>query len=188
MPGKQKECIKCGKCMRSDNLKRHVQSCNLGPDNLSRQQTSVKQNSAPSQNKSSTNIPEFDGAEFSRDKPLSSETMIKIMDMLNVPEEKREQIIRDHSRSSADENSSVSENDKECEVSSEIGDDTLTDAEVQETVEDFQKLFSDLMENKNRENIEELINIVNIWGEAGEINAEECQKLCTGIKTAWQEV
>ena len=44
------------------------------------------------------------------------------------------------------------------------------------------------MENKNRENIEGLINIVNIWGEAGEINSEECQKLCTGIKNAWPEV
>ena len=138
MSAKMTSCLNCGaKFSRPDNLRRHQRyACKSACSDSANNQISVKQNSAPSQNKSSTNIPEFDGAEFSREKPLSSETMIKIMDMLNVPKEKREQIIRDHSRSSAEENSSVSENDKECEV-----DDTLTDAELQETAEDFQKLF-----------------------------------------------
>ena len=33
MPGKIKECLQCGKLMRSDNLKRHMKRCNNFPSN-----------------------------------------------------------------------------------------------------------------------------------------------------------
>ena len=34
MPGKIKECLQCGKLMRSDNLKRHMKRCNNFPSNF----------------------------------------------------------------------------------------------------------------------------------------------------------
>ena len=39
-------------------------------------------------------IPTFDGDEFIGKKPLTRETLIKMMDMLNVPEEEREAVIQ----------------------------------------------------------------------------------------------
>ena len=40
-------------------------------------------------------IPEFDGNEFGGDKPLPRETLFKMMDMLNIPEHRRERIAKD---------------------------------------------------------------------------------------------
>ena len=40
-------------------------------------------------------IPEFDGSEFGGDKPLPRKTLFKMMDMLNIPEHRRERIAKD---------------------------------------------------------------------------------------------
>ena len=40
-------------------------------------------------------IPIFDGAEFSGEKPLSDETLLKMMEMLKIPHENRARILKE---------------------------------------------------------------------------------------------
>ena len=47
-------------------------------------------------------IPTFDGDEFIGKKPLTRETLIKMMDMLNVPEEEREAVIQSELKRNCD--------------------------------------------------------------------------------------
>ena len=44
---------------------------------------------------SPSDIPTFDGAEFSGEKPKSEKTLVKIMDMLKIPHENRAQILKE---------------------------------------------------------------------------------------------
>ena len=43
----------------------------------------------------SADIPTFDGAEFSGEKPLSDETLFKMMEMLKIPHENRAHILKE---------------------------------------------------------------------------------------------
>ena len=42
-----------------------------------------------------SDIPTFDGAEFSGEKPKSEKTLVKIMDMLKIPNENRAEILKE---------------------------------------------------------------------------------------------
>ncbi len=105
-------CDGCGvKFTRLDNLKRHQKfvcksssdvgshpSCqiNVGSKHLSKidrhEDFPSLQNGVDSTKKMDI-IPTFDGDEFSGKEPLTRETLIKIMNMLNIPEEEREPLI-----------------------------------------------------------------------------------------------
>ena len=86
----------------------------------------------------SQDIPTFDGAEFSGDKPLSRETLFKIMEMLGIPEEKRERFAEGEENLRSEKNSGSHETEK------------------QEMFEIFQQLHADLTNNKQRENVPEI--------------------------------
>lgn len=96
MPGKVRECINCGKVMRSDNLKRHMKKCNDLSTTVTHVTTHAYQNKKVGCSKFYKNlkkdkeIPEFDGAKFCEDKSKSRERLMRMMDMLA----KREEIIQ----------------------------------------------------------------------------------------------
>ena len=91
-------CNTCGKDFsRNDALTRHkIYSCSLSPT------VQVKQNVAKCEesnskpvDKMSQDIPTFDGVEFSGEKPKSEKTLVKIMDMLKIPNENRAEILKE---------------------------------------------------------------------------------------------
>ena len=91
-------CKTCGKNFsRNDAMTRHKKySCSLSPT------VQVKQNVAKCEesnskpvDKMSQDIPTFDGAEFSGEKPKSEKTLVKIMDMLKIPNENRADILKE---------------------------------------------------------------------------------------------
>ena len=112
MPGKKQECEGCQRVMRSDNLRKHEKICNRflkkyssphssydqdlpqNRSNISKPMTNPS-DSIPTSSKTSklsmndSEIPVFDGAEFCGDKPLSDETLLRMMEMLNVPLDRR---------------------------------------------------------------------------------------------------
>ena len=112
MPGTKQECKGCQRVMRSDNLKKHEKICNRflkkyssphssydqdlpqNRSNISKPMTNPS-DSIPTSSKTSklsmndSEIPVFDGAEFCGDKPLSDDTLIRMMENLGVPPDRR---------------------------------------------------------------------------------------------------
>ena len=112
MPGKKQECEGCQRVMRSDNLRKHEKICNRflkkyssphssydqdlpqNRSNISKPMTNPS-DSIPTSSKTSklsmndSEIPVFDGAEFCGDKPLSDDTLIRMMENLGVPPDRR---------------------------------------------------------------------------------------------------
>ena len=112
MPGKKQECKGCQRVMRSDNLKKHEKICNRflkkyssphssydqdlpqNRSNISKPMTNPS-DSIPTSSKTSklsmndSEIPVFDGAEFCGDKPLSDDTLLRMMENLGVPPDRR---------------------------------------------------------------------------------------------------
>ena len=111
MPGKKVACQYCSKVMRSDNLKNHVKihnrkrgfsyeskdygnqiNMNSGKqESRQQQQQHVIENQQLSDSKKEE-IPTFDSDEFSSKKPKSRETIYKMMEMLNIPDHRKETI------------------------------------------------------------------------------------------------
>ena len=112
MPGKKQECEGCQRVMRSDNLRKHEKICNRFLNKYSSPHSSYDQDlpqnrsniskpmtnpsdSIPTSSKTSklsmndSEIPVFDGAEFCGDKPLSDDTLIRMMENLGVPPDRR---------------------------------------------------------------------------------------------------
>ena len=112
MPGKKQECEGCQRVMRSDNLRKHEKICNRflkkyssphssydqdlpqNRSNISKPMTNPS-DSIPTSSKTSklsmndSEIPVFDGAEFCGDKPLSDDTLLRMMENLGVPPDRR---------------------------------------------------------------------------------------------------
>ena len=116
-------------------------------------------------------IPTFDGAEFCGEKPVSRETLDKMMKMLNIPEERRERIAREEEKYQ-----------KEKFITESSGEPS-NELELEETIEDFQQYYSDLIKNKNRENVPEMIDILNIWKGVGEISEHRYKEVLRKIKS-----
>ena len=112
MPGKKQECEGCQRVMCSDNLRKHEKICNRflkkyssphssydqdlpqNRSNISKPMTNPS-DSIPTSSKTSklsmndSEIPVFDGAEFCGDKPLSDDTLLRMMENLGVPPDRR---------------------------------------------------------------------------------------------------
>ena len=158
---------------RGDNLKRHEKlHCTTTSDyyatavnnnqkniDLSGQEP-LKQNRQSVEEAISNEIPTFDGAEFNGEQPVPRETLLKMMEMVDIPEDRREHIAREEEKKFHD--------DHEIDVSSEV----LEPLELEEMKKDFQQLYAALKKSKIRENVPKLIDILNVWREAGEVNAE----------------
>ena len=123
-------------------------------------------------------IPTFDGSEFSGEKPTSRKTLFKIMEMLNIPEQRRERIAKD-----IEEEEEENESGKKLKTPANEKFEPLREAELQEMLEDFQQLYSDLIKKRRRENVPELVDILNIWREVGEIDQDGYDKVSRKIKT-----
>ena len=104
-------------------------------------------------------IPTFDGAEFCGKKPISHETLDKIMEMLDIPVGRREGIKRAEEKEVGESSSRESEH------------------ELEKTIGDFQRYYYELSKSKRHENITPLINILNIWKEYGQITEQKYQKV-----------
>ena len=107
-----------------------------------------------------SDIPTFDGSEFNGDQLIPRETLLKIMEMVSIPEDRREHIAREEEKKFHE--------DHKIDVSSEV----LEPLELEEMKEDFQQLYADLKKSKTRENVPKLIDILNVWREAGKVSAE----------------
>ena len=107
-----------------------------------------------------SDIPTFDGSEFNGDQLVPRETLLKMMEMVGIPEARREHIAREEEKKFHD--------DHKIDVSSEV----LEPLELEEMKKDFQQLYAALKKSKIRENVPKLIDILNVWREAGEVNAE----------------
>ena len=59
----------------------------------------------------------------------------------------------------------------------------LSKLELEETMEDFQQHYSELIKNKKRENVPEMILILYVWREAGEITDYQYDEFLRRIKS-----
>ena len=106
-------------------------------------------------------LTEFYRAEFGGKKPISHETLDKIMEMLNIPLGRRGEIKRV----------------EEKEVSESSSSSRESEHELEKTIGDFQRYYYELSTSKRHENITPLINILNIWKEYGQITEQKYQKV-----------
>ena len=102
-----------------------------------------------------SDIPTFDGAEFSGEKPKSEKTLIKMMDMLKIPRENRAQILK-----------SVRNNKQDGRSHHHLsaGEKTL--------LNDFSRLFQE-MRMTSKDNGRELTDILNELRNSESVD-EEC--------------
>jgi len=88
-------CNICGEDFaRHDILLRHMKRkypCGVTPTTKNVPKKLSDDDVAPA----SADIPTFDGAEFSGEKPLSDETLFKMMEMLKIPHENRAHILKE---------------------------------------------------------------------------------------------
>ena len=112
-----------------------------------------------------SDIPTFDGAEFSGDKPKSEKTLIKIMDMLKIPRENRAQILKSVRNNKQDGRSPTPPsrgNIPHHHLSA--GEKTL--------LNDFSRLFQE-MKMTSKDNGKELTDILNELRNSESVD-EEC--------------
>ena len=134
-------------------------------------------------------IPTFAGDEFSGKKSKSRETIYKMMEMMKIPEHRQDKIaveILKHDRNQIvrpESNTNQKDFSKFIDESGEDGEGSLTESELDETIEDFEKLYSELIYKGRRENINELMVIFNVWREAGEITQADYMKITNKIKS-----
>ena len=154
MPCKKIQCHHCSQVMRSDNLKRHVR-IKHGPSFIGNSRTD--------------DIPTFSG--FGTGKPISKETLNRVMETLKIPEHRREKI-----------GSGILQEDRERDES-EDEDGPLTESELKEMIEQFLALHHDLVHKGRRENVPELLNMLGVLLEASEITRKEYMKMTKKIKS-----
>ena len=102
-------CQECGKAMRSDNIRRHQQTCQVlkkkenEGDAVGKvkndSQTATKSETRTKKRKADClqekkDIPMFEEAEFSGVKLLSEETLLRMMEMMKITYENRARILK----------------------------------------------------------------------------------------------
>ena len=89
-------CNICGEDFaRHDILSRHMKRKYPCGKNIPTTKNIPKKLSDDDVAPASADIPTFDGAEFSGEKPLSDETLFKMMEMLKIPHENRAHILKE---------------------------------------------------------------------------------------------
>lgn len=89
-------CNICGEDFaRHDILLRHMKRKYPCAKNIPTTKNIPKKLSDDDVAPASADIPTFDGAEFSGEKPLSDETLFKMMEMLKIPHENRARILKE---------------------------------------------------------------------------------------------
>ena len=113
-----------------------------------------------------SDIPTFDGAEFSGEKPKSEKTLIKIMDMLKIPRENRAQILKSVRNNKQDGRSPTppSRGNIPHHHHLSAGEKTL--------LNDFSRLFQE-MKMTDKDNGKELTDILNELRNSESVD-EEC--------------
>ena len=90
--------------------------------------------------------------------------------MLDISGERRERIAREEEKYQKEK------------FITESSSEPSNELELEETIEDFQQYYSDLIKNKNRENVPEMIDILNIWKDVGEISEHQYKEVLRKIK------
>ena len=111
-----------------------------------------------------------------------------MMKMLKIPEHRRQSIAtdifnEDRKRIIRPE-SNTNQNDlsKFINESDEDEEGPLTESELDEMIENFKKFYFELIHEGRRENIDELIDILCIWRESGQISQADYMKTANKIK------
>ena len=123
-------------------------------------------------------IPTFDGNEFSGNKSLTRDTLYRMMEMLKVPEHRQDKIateILKQDRNQKDPSKFIDESDEDEEG-------PLTEPELKELLDCFRTLHYDLLHKGRRENVPELLDMLDVLLETGEITRADYMKTTNKIK------
>ena len=201
MPGKKVACQYCSRVMRSDNLKNHVkihgrtvEATNLTTHPLQtagqkRPLNVLKKEPIYSEIRRDMpiEIPTFDGDEFSGKKSKSRDTLYRMAQMLKIPEHSRKSIVtdilKDDRNKRVDLSNSIDKNkDESNESEDEEEDYPLTETEIEELRKRFKSLHYDLLRKGHRENIGELLDMLNVLFEGEHISQADYIKTINRIK------
>ena len=214
MPGKKQECEGCQRVMRSDNLRKHEKICNRflkkyssphssydqdlpqNRSNISKPMTNPS-DSIPTSSKTSklsmndSEIPVFDGAEFCGDKPLSDDTLLRMMENLGVPPDRRarnlelfrkdqekDKKVREKMKNSCNFIDTLDSKQDDCPTRQVKSLKAYKDLSEEEKilVEKFNQLLRD-METNGKDNGEELSVILNKLRNTEILDEESSQTL-----------
>ena len=214
MPGKKQECEGGQRVMRSDNLRKHEKICNRflkkyssphssydqdlpqNRSNISKPMTNPS-DSIPTSSKTSklsmndSEIPVFDGAEFCGDKPLSDDTLLRMMENLGVPPDRRarnlelfrkdqekDKKVREKMKNSCNFIDTLDSKQDDCSTRQVRSLKAYKDLSEEEKilVEKFNQLLRD-METNGKDNGEELSVILNKLRNTEILDEESSQRL-----------
>ena len=226
MPGKKQECEGCQRVMRSDNLRKHEKICNRFLNKYSSPHSSYDQDlpqnrsniskpmtnpsdSIPTSSKTSklsmndSEIPVFDGAEFCGDKPLSDDTLLRMMENLGVPPDRRarnlelfrkdqesDKKVHEKMKNSSNFIDTLDSKQDDCcppirQVKSLKACKDLSEQE-KTLVDKFNQLLRE-MEVSGRDNGEELCVILNKLRNTGILDEETSQRLFNVMEDIYNE-
>ena len=128
-------------------------------------------------------IPCFDGDEFSGKKPKSRDTLYRMMQMLNIPDHRWENIATDILDTDQKDFSMWIDEDEDGSGESRDEEDApLNESEIEELCKRFKLLQYDLIYKGHRENVSELLDILNVLLEAGLISRADYIKKTNKVK------
>ena len=129
-------------------------------------------------NDNGNEIPSFDGVEFSGKNPKSRETLYRMMKMLNIPDFKWESIATKMLKE--DQERVKTGNDLDSD--DEDVEEPLTESELDELIKRGRSLHFDLVNKGQHQNVPELLDILGVLLEAGEISQADYMKATNKIK------
>ena len=107
---------------------------------------------------------------------------------MNIPEDRYDRIATDILKQDRNRIISPESNTNQKDLSMFIGDSDedeegpLTEVELDESIKDFEKFYFELRHEGRRENIGELMDILGIWRDSGEISLTDYLKVATIIE------
>ena len=146
-------------------------------------------------------IPTFDGAEFCGDKPLTDDTLLRMMEMLNVPPERRarnlelfrkdqerDKKVREKMKNSCNVIDTLDSKQDGCPTRQVKSLKAYKDLSEQEKalVKKFNQLLQD-METNGKDNGEELCVILNKLRNTGILDEETSQRLFNVMEDIYNE-
>ena len=192
-------CNRCGDSFaRQDNLIRHINRknrCDSTPSVHRKDQTAERcerkrrisgdfdRSEEVTENDDGNEIPTFDGDEFSGKKPKSRDTLYRMMQMLNIPDHRWENIATDILDTDQKDFSMWIDEDEDGSGESRDEEDApLNESEIEELCKRFKLLQYALIYKGHRENVSELLDILNVLLEAGLISRADYIKKTNKVK------